>query len=122
MKASESLQNDRLRELTIDRILPLSEVRRAHQLSQNGHARGKIVLQVMNGNGTLEGRHSCFAGPHLREFATDSRIFKAFARQKPRCVGPLPFAGLVAQRQRPSTALEAYESCPISKGGLSVAT
>jgi NADPH:quinone reductase-like Zn-dependent oxidoreductase len=44
--------------LTIDRILPLSEVRRAHQLSQTGHARGKIVLRVMNGNGTLEKRQS----------------------------------------------------------------
>lgn len=44
--------------LTIDRILPLSEVRRAHQLSQTGHARDKIVLRVMNGNGTLESRHS----------------------------------------------------------------
>jgi NADPH:quinone reductase-like Zn-dependent oxidoreductase len=31
---------------TIDRILPLSEARRAHELSQNGHARGKIVLRV----------------------------------------------------------------------------
>jgi NADPH:quinone reductase-like Zn-dependent oxidoreductase len=44
--------------LTIDRILPLSEVRRAHQLSQTGHARGKIVLRVMNGNGTLQRRQS----------------------------------------------------------------
>ena len=31
---------------TIDRILPLSEARRAHELSQSGHARGKIVLRV----------------------------------------------------------------------------
>jgi NADPH:quinone reductase-like Zn-dependent oxidoreductase len=31
---------------TIDRILPLSEARRAHELSQGGHARGKIVLRV----------------------------------------------------------------------------
>ena len=31
---------------TIDRILPLSEARRAHELSQNGHVRGKIVLRV----------------------------------------------------------------------------
>jgi NADPH:quinone reductase-like Zn-dependent oxidoreductase len=31
---------------TIDRILPLSEARRAHVLSENGHARGKIVLRV----------------------------------------------------------------------------
>ena len=31
---------------TIDRILPLSEARRAHELSQNGHTRGKIVLRV----------------------------------------------------------------------------
>jgi NADPH:quinone reductase-like Zn-dependent oxidoreductase len=30
----------------IDRILPLSEARRAHELSQNGHIRGKIVLRV----------------------------------------------------------------------------
>jgi NADPH:quinone reductase-like Zn-dependent oxidoreductase len=31
---------------TIDRILPLSEARRAHELSQNGHVCGKIVLRV----------------------------------------------------------------------------
>jgi NADPH:quinone reductase-like Zn-dependent oxidoreductase len=30
----------------IDRILPLSEVRRAHELSKSGHTRGKIVLRV----------------------------------------------------------------------------
>jgi NADPH:quinone reductase-like Zn-dependent oxidoreductase len=30
----------------IDRILPLSEARRAHELSQNGHIHGKIVLRV----------------------------------------------------------------------------
>src|SRR5882724_11557102 len=30
----------------IDRILPLSEVRRAHKLSQDGHTRGKMVLRV----------------------------------------------------------------------------
>jgi NADPH:quinone reductase-like Zn-dependent oxidoreductase len=30
----------------IDRILPLSEARRAHELTQNGHIRGKIVLRV----------------------------------------------------------------------------
>ena len=32
----------------IDRILPLSEARRAHELSQSGHVRGKIVLRVKN--------------------------------------------------------------------------
>jgi NADPH:quinone reductase-like Zn-dependent oxidoreductase len=26
--------------------MPLSEVRRAHELSESGHARGKIVLKV----------------------------------------------------------------------------
>ena len=31
---------------TIDRILLLGEARRAHELSQGGHARGKIVLRV----------------------------------------------------------------------------
>ena len=36
----------------IDRILPLSEARRAHQLSESGHTHGKIVLRVRNGNGT----------------------------------------------------------------------
>ena len=30
----------------IDRILPLTEARRAHELSQNGHTRGKIVLST----------------------------------------------------------------------------
>ena len=38
----------------IDRILPLSEARRAHELSQSGHTRGRIVLRVKNGNGTTE--------------------------------------------------------------------
>lgn len=32
--------------LTIDRILPLSEARRAHELSESGTVRGKIVLRV----------------------------------------------------------------------------
>ena len=32
--------------VVLDRILPLSEVRRAHELSQSGPARGKIVLRV----------------------------------------------------------------------------
>src|SRR6202047_570070 len=36
----------------IDRILPLSEARRAHELSQSGHTHGKIVLRISNGNGT----------------------------------------------------------------------
>jgi NADPH:quinone reductase-like Zn-dependent oxidoreductase len=40
--------------LTLDRVLPLSEARRAHELSQSGHVRGKIVLRVKNGNGTTE--------------------------------------------------------------------
>ena len=30
----------------IDRILPLGEARRAHELSESRHARGKIVLRV----------------------------------------------------------------------------
>jgi NADPH:quinone reductase-like Zn-dependent oxidoreductase len=38
----------------IDRILPLSEVRRAHELSKSGHTHGKIVLRVSNGNGTTQ--------------------------------------------------------------------
>jgi NADPH:quinone reductase-like Zn-dependent oxidoreductase len=42
----------------IDRILPLSEVRRAHELSQSGHTRGKIVLRVTNGDGSLERKQS----------------------------------------------------------------
>ncbi len=32
----------------IDRILPLSEARRAHELSQSGHTHGKIALRVSN--------------------------------------------------------------------------
>jgi NADPH:quinone reductase-like Zn-dependent oxidoreductase len=42
----------------IDRILPLSEVQRAHELSQSGHTHGKIVLRVKNGDGTLEKKQS----------------------------------------------------------------
>ena len=38
----------------IDRILPLSEVRRAHELSKSGHTQGKIVLRIRNENGTME--------------------------------------------------------------------
>lgn len=40
----------------IDRILPLSEARRAHELSQSGHTHGKIALRVKNGDGTLKGK------------------------------------------------------------------
>jgi NADPH:quinone reductase-like Zn-dependent oxidoreductase len=32
--------------VVLDRIVPLSEARRAHELSQSGHARGKLVLRV----------------------------------------------------------------------------
>jgi NADPH:quinone reductase-like Zn-dependent oxidoreductase len=42
----------------IDRILPLSEARRAHDLSQSGHTHGKIALRVSNGNGTFERKQS----------------------------------------------------------------
>jgi NADPH:quinone reductase-like Zn-dependent oxidoreductase len=37
----------------IDRILPLIEARRAHELTQSGHTHGKIVLRVRNGDGTI---------------------------------------------------------------------
>src|SRR5947209_9541240 len=42
----------------INRILPLSEARRAHELSQSGHTHGKIALRVRNGDGTLKGKQS----------------------------------------------------------------
>jgi len=42
----------------IDRILPLSEARRAHELSKSGHTHGKIVLRISNGNGTTERKQS----------------------------------------------------------------
>jgi NADPH:quinone reductase-like Zn-dependent oxidoreductase len=42
----------------IDRILPLSETRRAHELSQSAHTHGKIVLRVKNGDGTTERKSS----------------------------------------------------------------
>src|SRR4029077_10151099 len=44
--------------LIIDRILPLCEVRRAHELSKSGHTHGKIVLRISNGNGTMERKQS----------------------------------------------------------------
>src|SRR5712675_424249 len=42
----------------IDRVLPLSEARRAHELSQCGHTRGKIALRVSNRDGTLKRKQS----------------------------------------------------------------
>jgi NADPH:quinone reductase-like Zn-dependent oxidoreductase len=30
----------------VDVVLPLSEARRAHEMSERGHVRGKIVLNV----------------------------------------------------------------------------
>jgi NADPH:quinone reductase-like Zn-dependent oxidoreductase len=42
----------------VDRILPLSNARRAHELSQSGHTHGKIALRVSNGDGTFERRQS----------------------------------------------------------------
>ena len=42
----------------IDRILPLSEARRAHELSQSGHTHGKIALRVGNGDGTFKSKQS----------------------------------------------------------------
>jgi NADPH:quinone reductase-like Zn-dependent oxidoreductase len=44
-KVAKLIDSSKLRP-TIDRILPLSEARRAHELSQNGHVHGKIVLRV----------------------------------------------------------------------------
>jgi NADPH:quinone reductase-like Zn-dependent oxidoreductase len=44
-KIAKLIDSGKLRP-TIDRILPLSEARRAHELSQNGHVHGKIVLRV----------------------------------------------------------------------------
>jgi NADPH:quinone reductase-like Zn-dependent oxidoreductase len=31
----------------VEAVLPLSEARRAHELSMNGHTRGKLVLKVL---------------------------------------------------------------------------
>jgi NADPH:quinone reductase-like Zn-dependent oxidoreductase len=42
----------------IDRIFPLGEARRAHELSRSGHTRGKIALRVSNADGTLERKQS----------------------------------------------------------------
>jgi len=32
--------------VTIDQVLPLSEAAKAHQISEAGHVRGKLVLKV----------------------------------------------------------------------------
>src|SRR5438309_10187185 len=42
----------------INRIIPLSEARRAHELSQSGHTHGKIAMRVRNGDGTVERKQS----------------------------------------------------------------
>jgi NADPH:quinone reductase-like Zn-dependent oxidoreductase len=44
-KIAKFIDSSKLRP-TIDRILPLSEARRAHELGQNGLVHGKIVLRV----------------------------------------------------------------------------
>jgi hypothetical protein len=46
------------RESMLDRILPISDVRRAHKLSKSGHTHGKIVLRISNGNETTERKQS----------------------------------------------------------------
>jgi NADPH:quinone reductase-like Zn-dependent oxidoreductase len=33
--------------VVVERVLPLSEARQAHELSEKGHVRGKIVLKVV---------------------------------------------------------------------------
>ena len=58
----------------IDRILPLSEVRRAHELSKSGHTHGKIVLRVSNGNGTTGNSHDSW----VQVFANSRRIREFF--------------------------------------------
>jgi NADPH:quinone reductase-like Zn-dependent oxidoreductase len=42
----------------IDRVLPLSEARRALELSQSGHTHGKITLRVKNGDGAIGRKQS----------------------------------------------------------------
>ena len=44
--------------VVLDRILPLSEAQRAHELSQSGHTHGKIALRSKNGNGALKRKQS----------------------------------------------------------------
>lgn len=44
-KIAKLIDTEKLKPV-IDRILPLSEAKRAHELSQNGHLRGNIVLRV----------------------------------------------------------------------------
>ena len=46
-KIAQLIDSAKLRPM-IDRILPLTEARRAHELGQNGGVRGKIVLRVKN--------------------------------------------------------------------------
>src|SRR5207247_10089095 len=64
----------------INRILPLSEVRRAHELNQSGHTHGKIALRVKNGDGTLKGKQSCFVGS---AFVNSRRIREFLPRLRP---------------------------------------
>jgi NADPH:quinone reductase-like Zn-dependent oxidoreductase len=45
MKIGELVDTGKVN-VVIDTVLPLSEVRRAHEISQSGHVRGKIVLEV----------------------------------------------------------------------------
>jgi hypothetical protein len=84
-----------------------------------------ICLFIMNPeslNNHRIGSATNSLSPFFMNSRTNSRIFKTIARQKPRFVGSLPFAGSVARRQRPSPSSKAYEACPISNGGWATAT
>ena len=98
----------------LDRILPISEVRRAHELSKSGHTHGKIVLRISNGNGDGKERvmirgFKCFANSRrIREF------FRIFAPQRKRNHEPF---SLVDQLLTPRLARDELV-CPSTKGNL----
>ncbi len=87
----------------IDRILPLSEVRRAHELSQSGHTHGKIVLRVSNGDGTSKGNsHDSW----VQVFVNSRRIREFLPRLRPAANRAPQFFSLVNRVLRTPLAFD----------------
>jgi NADPH:quinone reductase-like Zn-dependent oxidoreductase len=47
-QVSELIESEQIKPV-VGEIFPLAEVRQAHELSQTGHGRGRIILQIQNG-------------------------------------------------------------------------
>lgn len=45
LQIAELMKTGRLK-VTVDQVLPLAEAAKAHEISEKGHVRGKLIIQV----------------------------------------------------------------------------